>query len=218
LPDDADVTARGGGVELGISRVDNRLNPRKGFEGKLGATVLLREVRKSDEVLSLNDASGFDYSKLYDSLTGRSNQLFLTGYLGYYLPLAKKVVLKTAYNGAYIQGKNLFRNELYQIGGFRLLRGFDEQSIYASQYHVLSLELRLLLDQRSYFYLFSDNGYVQTHFAGLRKNDFYNGLGIGTTIETKTGLFSISYAVGRNESNPIQLRQSKIHFGYAAYF
>ncbi|HTN45639.1 MAG TPA: hypothetical protein VL098_04775 [Flavipsychrobacter sp.] len=218
LPADADVSAAGGGIELSISRVDNRIHPRKGIEGKIGCTVLKRTMRRSDEVLNLKDVSGFDYASLYDSFSQRNNQVFLNGSLNYYLPLARKIVLKTAYQGAYMQGGNLFRNELYQIGGFRLLRGFDEQSIYASQYHVVSIELRLLLDPRSYFYFFSDNGWVQTGFPAYRSEDVYNGFGFGTTLETKTGLFSISYALGRHEGSPVQLRQSKIHFGYAAYF
>lgn len=218
LPQDADVSAKGGGIELAVSRVDNRINPHRGFEAKIGGTVLQRQIRKSDEVLSLEDASGFDYSTLYDSFARRTNQVFINAGLSYYVPLAKKIVLKTAYNGAYMQGGSLFRNELYQIGGFRLLRGFDEQSIYTNQYHVAVVELRLLLDQNSYFYLFSDNGWVQSYFSGYFNEDIYNGFGMGTTLETKTGLFSINYAVGRHEGNPVQFRQSKIHFGYAAYF
>ena len=169
-------------------------------------------------MLNLKDASGFNYASLYDTITQRSNQVFINGNISYYQPLAKKIILKSAYIGAYMNGGNLFRNELYQIGGFRLLRGFDEQSIYANMYHVLSLELRLLLDQNSYFYFFSDNGWVQTKIDNINNDDIYNGFGVGTTLETKTGLFTISYALGRHENNPIQFRQSKIHFGYAAFF
>ena len=99
-----------------------------------------------------------------------------------------------------------------------MLRGFDEQSIYANQYELLTLGLRFLLDRNSYVYLFSDNGYVQSYYNGYGKEGLYNGFGLGTTLETKTGLFSISYALGRSDTNPIQFKQSKIHFGYLAYF
>jgi outer membrane protein assembly factor BamA len=218
LPTDADVSAKGGGLELSVSRVDNRLQPYKGWEGEINCTVLQRQVRPSDAIETLSDASGFNYASLYDTVALRTNQIFLSGHFYYYFPLAKKTVLKTAYTGAYMKGGNLFRNELYQIGGFRLLRGFDEQSIYTNQYHVLSLELRLLLGQNSYFYFFSDNGWVQSNYSLKTKDDLYNGFGIGATLETKTGLFSISYALGRHDGNPVQFRQSKIHFGYAAYF
>lgn len=218
LPENIDVAANGGGVEIGFNRTDYRISPRRGWEARLTSSVLVRQVRKSDAITGLRDGSGFDYNALYDTLIKRQNQYFINGMLGYYLPLGKAMVLKTAYNGGWVGGQSLFRNELYQVGGFKLLRGFDEQSIFTNQYHVLSLELRLLLDQNSYFYLFSDNGYIVTDFNGFYNDDIYNGFGLGTTLETKSGLFTISYALGRNSANPVQFRQSKIHFGYIAYF
>jgi outer membrane protein assembly factor BamA len=218
LPDNIDVAANGGGFELSLNRTDYRLNPRKGWEAGMRVSALLRQVRKSDAITALSDGSGFDYNKLYDTLIKRSNQYFVNGNFTWYFPLAKKLVLKTEYDGGYVNGQNLFRNELYQIGGFHLLRGFDEQSIFASQYHIISLETRLLLDQNSYVYLFSDNGYVESNFNGLSRDDIYNGIGAGTTLQTKSGLFSISYAVGRNSNSPFQFRQSRIHFGYVSFF
>ena len=218
LPDDVDVSANGAGVELGLNRTDYRINPRKGWEVRISGSTLLRRVRKSDAVTGLTDATGFNYAGLYDTLIRRQYQYFVSGSLTHYLPLGKKAVLKSAYNGGWVGGGQLFRNELYQIGGFRLLRGFDEQSIFTNHYHVATLELRLLLDQNSFFYLFSDNGYVVSDFNGFFKDDIYNGFGLGTTLETKSGLFSISYGLGRNSTNPVQFRQSKIHFGYLAFF
>jgi outer membrane protein assembly factor BamA len=218
LPEDIDVAANGAGLEISFNRTDYRINPRKGWEASLTSSALIRRVRKSDAITGLSDGSGFNYGSLYDTLLDRQYQYLVTARLSNYLPLGKKAVFKTAYNGGWIGGKSLFRNELYQIGGFRLLRGFDEQSIFTNQYHVLSLELRLLLDQNSYFYLFSDNGYVVTDFSGFYKDDIYNGFGLGTTLETKSGLFTISYGLGRNSANPVQFRQSKIHFGYIAFF
>lgn len=218
LPENADVAANGGGVELGFNHTDYKLNPHRGFEAKLSGTALLRKVSKANAITSLSDSTHFDYSSLYDTVVNRQYQFFINGIIAYYLPLAKSLVLKAAYNGAVIIGNNLFRNELYQIGGFRLLRGFDEQSVFANQYHVATLELRVLLNRNSYFYLFSDNGYVETKFGGFSKDDMYNGFGLGVSLETKSGLFSIAYGIGRNSDIPLQFRQSKIHFGYVAYF
>jgi outer membrane protein assembly factor BamA len=218
LPDNADVAANGGGLELVVNKTDYRINPRKGWQLSLSGSTLLRSVRKNDAITALTDASGFNFAGLYDSLADKSYQYHLQADGAYYFPLGRKMTLKTAYDGAYIIGKNLFRNELYQIGGFKLLRGFDEQSIYASMYQVASLELRLLLSQNSYVYVFSDNGYVQSDFNGQSSAGFYNGFGLGTTLETKSGLFTISYALGRSDLNPVAFKQSKIHFGYVAYF
>lgn len=218
LPDNADVTANGAGVEVIVNHTDYRLNPRKGWQIRIAGNALLRKVKRSDAVTGLRDGTGFDYTTLYDSLDNNAYQYHLNGDLAYFLPIGKKATFKTGYSGGWISGAQLFQNELYQIGGFRLLRGFDEQSIFTNQYHVLTFELRLLLSRTSNVYLFSDNAWLQSRFNNLSTEGLYNGFGIGTSLDTKTGIFTISYALGRSDFNALQLRQSKIHFGYVAYF
>jgi outer membrane protein assembly factor BamA len=218
LPDNADITANGGGAELVLNRTDFRLNPRKGWQVKISGNALLRKVRRSDKVTGLRDGLGYDYTTLYDSLENNAYQYHLTADAAYYVPVGKRATLKTGYNGGWVGGGELFQNELYQVGGFRLLRGFDEQSLFVNQYHVLTLELRLLLSRTSNVYLFSDNAWLQSQFNENNTEGIYNGFGVGTSLDTKTGIFTISYALGRSDFNPLQLRQSKIHFGYVAYF
>jgi hemolysin activation/secretion protein len=99
-----------------------------------------------------------------------------------------------------------------------MLRGFDEQSIFANQYHIALVELRLRFSQNSFAYLFSDNGWVETKFKNYNRAAWHNGFGLGTTLETKTGLFSIAVAFGRSEQIPLRFRESKISFGYIALF
>lgn len=218
LPENIDVAASGAGIEMGFHRTDYKNNPRKGWEASIQGSGLLRNVRKNDAITRLKDASGFDYTVLYDSILNRRNQYFITGNAACYLSPGKKTVFKLAYSGGYVGGVPLFRNELFQIGGFRLLRGFEEESIFTNQYHVGSLELRFLLDRNSYFYFFSDNGYVQTDFNQFFKEDFYTGFGLGATLETLSGIFSIGYGLGAHQNNPVLFRQSQIHLGYVAYF
>ena len=218
LPDNVDVSANGGGTEFILNHTDYRLNPRKGWQVRIAGSVSLRDIRRNDQISSLTDGSGFNYNSLYDSLARNAYQYKLSGELAWFVPVARKATLKTSYAGGWISGSQLFQNELYQVGGFKLLRGFDEESIFTNQYHVLTLELRLLLSRTSNVYLFSDNGWVQSRFNGSNTEGLYNGFGVGTTLETKNGVFTISYALGRSDANPIQLRQSKVHFGYVAFF
>jgi outer membrane protein assembly factor BamA len=218
LPENIDVSANGGGFEMVLNRTDYRPNPVKGWRGRALTSALIRKIRRSDAISDINDGSGFDYSTLYDSLEKRKYQYRVEGDLAYFLPLGKKATFMTAYYGGWISGNNLFQNELYQVGGFRLMRGFDEQSIYTNQYHILTLELRLLLDRNSNVYLFSDNGYIYSQYSGFNRIAFYNGFGAGTSLQVRSGLFTINYALGRTDGTQIQLRQSKIHFGYVAYF
>lgn len=219
LPDNIDVSSAGGGIEVQTLRVDNRLNPRRGWTIRVSAEALQRSIRKNDGITGISDGSGFDFSRLYDSLgDGSTYQYQLGGQAAYYVPLTKFIVLKGAYAGGWISGERLFQNELYQLGGFRLLRGFDEGSVFANQYHIATAELRFLLSRNSNVYFFSDNAWLQSRINGFTAEGIYNGFGVGTSLETKTGVFTIAYALGRSPNNPIQLRQSKIHIGYAAYF
>ena len=53
-----------------------------------------------------------------------------------------------------------FKNELFQIGGYKLLRGFDEESIYAKQVCGMALwSTGTLLGLNSIFFVFTDVGW-----------------------------------------------------------
>jgi hemolysin activation/secretion protein len=66
-----------------------------------------------------------------------------------------------------LSSPNIFRNELFQIGGYRLLRGFDEESIFATQYGVGTVEYRFLSGLNSYFFAFADIGWVEIYIKEL---------------------------------------------------
>ncbi|WP_162902784.1 BamA/TamA family outer membrane protein [Taibaiella koreensis] len=218
LPDNLDVTTKGATVEFYMDRTDYRLNPRKGWQAKVSASGLVRSVLTNDAITGISDGSGFDYATLYDTANTDKYQYRISGSGNYYFPLARNISLRLGYNAGYISGKRLFLNELYQLGGFKLLRGFDEQSIYASQYHVGTLELRLLLGRNSCFYLFSDNAYIQAIYTDIRHDDYPVSFGGGITLENKSGIFNVAIGLGKHSGENFQFRQAKLHFGYTAYF
>lgn len=218
LPDNLDIAASGAGVEFFLERTDYKLNPRRGWTARLTASGLIRKIDKNDAITSLSDGSGYNYAALFDTVNNHKYQYRIAGTATYYLPLFKNLVLRIAYNGGYLSGSRLFMNELFQIGGFKLLRGFDEQSIYANQYHVGSLDLRFLLSRNSYFYLFNDNAYTFSRYNGKTARDYPVSLGIGITLESKTSIFNIALALGKHSGETFQFRRAKIHFGYTAYF
>ena len=218
LPDNLDISTRGAGVEFYMDRTDYKLNPHKGWQAKVSASGLLRNVKKNEAIIGINDASGFDYESLYDTVNVNKYQYRLMASLNYHIPLLKSMVFKVAYNGGYISGNNLFLNELYQLGGFKLLRGFDEQSIFANQYHIATFELRVLLGQNSYFYIFNDDAFIATQYRNIKKEDYPVSLGGGITLENKSGIFNIALGLGKRSGESFQFRQARIHFGYTAYF
>ena len=111
----------------------------------------------------------------------------------------------------------IFDNELYRFGGLNTLRGFNEEQLFASTKAQLTFEYRFLLDENSNVFLFYDQCFYEN--ASLNYyNDHPLGFGGGISFGSKIGIFSITYALGREFSNPIDFRSSKIHFGYTAYF
>lgn len=98
------------------------------------------------------------------------------------------------------------------------MRGFDEQSIFASSYAVTTAEYRYLVGLNSYFFVFGDYGWAQNNSVDLSVKNTFLGVGLGMAFETKAGIFNISYANGKRNDVKFDLRQSKIHIGYLNYF
>jgi hemolysin activation/secretion protein len=121
-------------------------------------------------------------------------------------------------NGGYMRSENLFESEAFRIGGLKTLRGFDEESIYATMFGIGTIEYRFLLDQNSYLFAFFDGAYYENRATNKRVTDRPFGFGLGISFFTKIGVFSLNYALGKQFQNPIDFRAGKIHFGVVSYF
>jgi hemolysin activation/secretion protein len=143
-------------------------------------------------------------------------QMRLYGNAARYLHLGKNSVLKTGVSAGYYSSGSYYRNELFQIGGNRLLRGFDEESQYVSIYVVPTVEYRYLIGLNSYFLVFADGGWARHPLEG--QDHTYIGTGAGISFETKAGIFNLVWAVGKRNDTELNLRQSKIHLGFVNYF
>lgn len=218
LPANIDVGSNSFGVEYNLIKTDYRLNPRSGNEFKLTATAGLKNIKRNNDIVSIKDPS-FNYASLYDSLKEKTYQFRIKFYGAHYFPSGKQSTFKLAVSTGLFYSPDIFRNELFQIGGYRLMRGFDEESIYATQYGVATAEYRVRTSLNSYFFIFSDAGMVNNKYQKLNFTGNFLSGGIGTVLETKLGLLNLSYAIGKRGDVPFNLRQaSKIHFGYVNYF
>lgn len=220
LPDIADVSSLAIGLEYEKSKTNYRYNPRNGFEFRLGGSAGSKKVKKNNEILELKDPSdpSFDFDALYDTVKLKSYQFKMIGSIAKYFPVGKQGTFKTAINGGTIFSDNIFRNELFQIGGYKLLRGFDEESQYVSQYAIGTLEYRFLIGLNSFFFGFADGGWARNNSQNANYSHTYFGTGLGLALETKAGIFNLAWAVGKRDDTPFNLRQSKIHFGFVNYF
>lgn len=137
----------------------------------------------------------------------------------YYIPMYKQFVLKFKSDTKYAFPNDLrfYKNEIFDLGGFNSLKGFDENRFQTSAYSVLIVEQRYLLEKNSNIFTFFN-------IAGFKENtepkniNFPYGFGLGTNLNTKAGIFSISYALGTLTGNYLHLSDSKIHIGYVNRF
>lgn len=220
LPPEADVSSVNLGVSYEWITTDYRFNPRKGNEFGITASTGTKNIKKNNVIMKLYDAydPGFNFNSLYDTFKLKSYQFRLKLKAVHYFPLSRASTIKTAINAGWFQSPSIFRNELFQIGGYKLLRGFDEESIFSSQYGVATAEYRYLLGQNSFLSAFADYGLSANSSLTIKKTENFLGAGIGMAFETKAGIFNISYAAGKRDDQKFNLSQSKIHLGYVNYF
>lgn len=221
LPDIGDVSSFNAGLEYELNTTDYRLNPRKGNELRLTAAIGSKKLKKNAEITDLKDPNdpSFNFDRLYDTVKLNTSQLRVQLSAAKYFQLAnKRSTIKTALNGGLFQSGNIFRNELFQIGGYKLLRGFDEESQYLSHFAIGTVEFRYLVGLNSYFYALADAGWGRNNIPGVKLNYTYLGTGLGLAVETKAGVFNLAWAVGKRNDTNFNLRQSKIHFGFVNYF
>jgi len=202
-PDLADSRTNMVGIGTSLTDLDYRFNPRQGYY--VNASLAAGEKR----ILGLEeDAEVPEESEIYN--------LNLDG--GVYFPLFKRSAIFVRFQGGHFDNERLFRNEIYRIGGLRTLRGFDEQSIFATSYAIGSIEYRFILEQNSNIFLFFDQGY----YEDTSREDFLSddpfGFGGGINFETNAGVFSLTYALGKQFDNNVSFRGGKIHFGFVSFF
>ena len=221
LPNTLDVATNTVGLEFSKQRLDYRFNPRRGWSILLRGGAGVREVSKNSDILNLKDPNDatYNFAKLYDTVSVKSFQYILDSKLEYYIPFLKRATIKLGLtSGLKFTSAPISLNEQYRLGGNRILRGFDEESVFATRYVIGTLEYRLLIGRNSYFYLFGDAGYVENVTRTSEIYDKPMGFGAGLTFETGVGLFGVSAAVGKQQDNAFDFRNVKVHFGYVSLF
>ena len=221
LPAVIDVSSGNIGIGYHFVNTNYRLNPRKGNEFDITATGGIKKTSKNNDIVNLKDPShpDFDFNSLYDSIKLKTYRFKILFTAAHFFPIAKMSTLKTAANIGDLESPQNFQNELFRIGGYKILRGFDEESIYANKYAVFTAEYRYLAGINSYFFGFSDVGFTQTKFASVNYSNSFISAGIGLEFETKFGLLNLSYALGKRNDVKFDIRNSsRIHFGYINYF
>ncbi len=219
LPQFADMHTYLYGLSLKLNFLNYPANPTKGIliEASFGAGI--KKIKKNNTIKEIvfTDSQSKKYT-LYDSLELRSTQLKASLNLDKFWQLNKANVLRTQVISATLSAKEIFTNELFRIGGIKTLKGFDEQSIFATSYAILTIEYRYILGTNSNFILFTNGAWYERNTRQIKLSDTPFGFGAGVNFETGAGIFSLYYALGHQFNNPIEIKQGKVHFGLVNYF
>jgi outer membrane protein assembly factor BamA len=185
------------GLGFTLDKTDYKLNPTKGYylDATMGYGNTVNEGQKSRSLVELGFEGG----------------VFIKAGKTFSFAILNK-------SSALISNSSFYKNQIYKLGGINTIRGFDEQSIYASKYSIFSVEPRLLSGKNSSFFLFSDIAWYEYKLPDKTSFDWPFGFGAGMNIDTKAGIFKMVYALGKQQGNPIKLSNSKIHFGFSTRF
>lgn len=192
-------------LSLVVEKLDYRFNPRKGIRFDLDAGTGKRatSVPSSDSLIS-----PITNSAVYRVSWNSEN----------YIPVFKRQTIRLANFGAWYSAPDIARNELYRVGGFRTIRGINEEEIFASAWTVLSLEYRFLLEQNSSLFLFADQAWYEQRTVSQYITDTPLGFGAGVNFDTKSGIFTFTYALAQQFDNPILFRNARVSFGFRNLF
>ncbi len=118
--------------------------------------------------------------------------------------------------GSLLFSDNYFFNELYRFGGINSIRGFEENSLFASTYALINTEYRYKLSNSIYINSIIDGAYYENDISASKEKLF--GFGFGFGLLTNSGLLKFNYANGKSENQKFKFSDSKIHISLTARF
>ncbi len=115
-----------------------------------------------------------------------------------------------------ISSEKLFQNDLSLLGGLRSIRGFNERSFFSDRYMLFQFEPRLTLGDDSNLLIFWDSGFIST--PPQTGTSWVNGWGAGLELEVDNSRFRLIAGWGKEENQPVDYSNPRIHIGFVSNF
>lgn len=114
-----------------------------------------------------------------------------------------------------LQSDQYLLNELLRFGGITSVRGFRENSLFATRLGVLCSEYRYRFSPGLFVHSVIDAGY----FQDANNTDYQIfGFGFGFGLRSNGGLLRLTYANGKTKNIPFDLSESKVHLSFTSTF
>ncbi len=208
------------GVQFLLNTLNYQFNPQRGEVLKLNASAGTKQILRDNRIEAIKFNNAGNIYTLYDSSVLKYTQINISGTIEKFFPIKQKSVIKLGAVAQHLIANKIFYNELFRLGGFNNLKGFNEQSIFATNFNMLEVEYRYLLNENSFLKAFWNGAYYEnrSQIGTAYWADKPWGFGVGANLETGAGILSLMYALGTEKGNKFDLRAGKIHFGVSSYF
>lgn len=144
------------------------------------------------------------------------NQSFVEIDLKKNIQINRKNYLYLRWQDYTLFSNSFFINELQRFGGNNSLRGFQENSLYASKFSLINTEYRFLLSSSLYIHSIIDYAY-QKNEKHNQKNHLYS-VGFGIGMFTASGKFNLSFANGKQPNDNFKFDNTTIHISFSTIF
>jgi len=157
--------------------------------------------------------TGFGKRKI-EGVSEKQNLTQLDGYKIFNLNASNSLYFRI--NSVALFSNNYLENELLRFGGINSIRGFEENSLVASQYGLINSEYRIQFARSLYIHSILDFAYFENEITTQKEKLYSFGIGFG--IINKAGLLKFNYANGKIENQKFKFSNSKIHISLIADF
>ena len=139
----------------------------------------------------------------------------------YFIPGGvKRFGIQLSSQGSAVWSQTITVADQSRMGGYKTIRGFNENFFFTSQNVLLSVQPQFLLDKNLLFGIFSDAMLYnsQLNMKGFANPDLAISVGMAVELMLSKNLVQISFANGTAPGLPFDFQATKIHFGYVATF
>lgn len=197
------------GIDYEWNNLDDYFYPKRGNWVYLDGNVGLKSIHKNARLPE----------SLYEGIQMNTTQLYLKGEFRHFFRTGKRNTLLSSLRGGRVFNDNLLlTNDLFQLGGLKTLRGFNENFFFSEYYTTGTLEFRQFTDESSYLLLFIEKSFMNYRVGADNVEDWPMGVGAGISMSTNMGIFNFVYALGQSLTQKLQFNQSKVSFGYVSRF